>query len=422
MTECFKSEGVKKNTNFFALFLILIFNSFAFSSLGFARHPLLLISIDGFRPDYLSKKESPTLYEFARQGVRAKSLRPIFPSQTFPNHYTIVTGLYAENHGIVGNEIRDPQDPKNHFSLGASREFINNPKWWLGEPIWITAQKQGLKSGILFWPGSEAQHQEMLPTYFLPYDKNITSKERVELLLKWFDLPDDKRPEFFTLYFDVVDSKGHQFGPHTNEVKTAIKEVDEALSFLMSALEKKQKLKDLNILVVSDHGMVLMDPQKTVNIADILKDFPNVDKTGNSAVVSLFSSNKEELKQLEKRLIEKSKNYRVYKKEKIPARYHYQKSDRIADLLLVAKEKVNIQTKVDFSPIKANSYIATHGYDNTLKSMQASFYARGPSFATQKVIPTFDNTHIYELMCKVLEITPAPNDGKLSSLPQNLLR
>lgn len=408
---------MKKNKNYLIFFTLLFFNS-----LSFARHPLLLISIDGFRPDYLSKTESPILYEFAHQGVKAKSLKPIFPSLTFPNHYTIVTGLYAENHGIVGNEIRDPQDPKNHFFLAAPRELLNNPKWWRGEPIWITAQKQGLKSGTLFWPGSEAPHQGMLPTYFQPYDKNITSKERVELLLKWFDLSEEKRPNFFTLYFDVVDSKGHQFGPHTNEVKAAIKDVDEALSFLMSELEKKQKLKDLNILVVSDHGMVLMDPQKTINISNILNDFPNVDKVGNSSVVGLFSSNKEELKQLEKRLIEKSKNYRVYKKEKIPARYHYQKSDRIPDLLLVAKEKVNIQTKAEFSPVKANTYIATHGYDNTLKSMQAIFYARGPSFTTQKSVPAFDNINIYELMCKVLEITPAPNDGKLSNLPKNLLR
>ncbi len=412
---------MKKSENFL-IFLSLLFISSFFSCLGFARRPLLLISIDGFRPDYLSKKESPTLYEFARQGVRAQSLRPIFPSQTFPNHYTIVTGLYAENHGIVGNEIRDPQDPKNHFSLGAPREFINNPKWWLGEPIWITAQKQGLKSGILFWPGSEAPHQGMLPTNFLAYDKNISSKERVALLLKWFDLPDEKRPDFFTLYFDVVDTNGHRFGPHTNEVKAAIKEVDEALSFLMSELEKKQKLNGLNVLVLSDHGMVLMDPKKTIDISDILKDFPNVDRTGNSAVVGLFSSKNEELNQLEKKLKEKSQSYRIYKKQNIPARYHYQKSDRIPDLLLVAKEKVNIKTKADFSPIKANSYIATHGYDNTLKSMQASFYARGPSFKTQKVIPTFDNVNLYELMCKLLEITPAPNDGKLSNLPKNLLR
>jgi predicted AlkP superfamily pyrophosphatase or phosphodiesterase len=407
-----------KNIKNYFIFSTLFF----YTSLCFGRHPLLLISIDGFRPDYLSKADSPNLYEFARQGVRAKSLKPIFPSLTFPNHYTIVTGLYAENHGIVGNEIRDPQDPKNHFFLGAPRELLNNPKWWRGEPIWITAQKQGLKSGTLFWPGSEAPHQGMLPTYFQPYDKNISSKERVELLLKWFDLSDDKRPDFFTLYFDVVDSKGHQFGPHTNEVKAAIKEVDEALSFLMSELEKKQKLKDLNILVVSDHGMVLMDPKKTIDISNILNDFPNVDKIGKSSVVGLFSSNKDELKQLEKKLIEKSKSYKVYRKEKIPSRYRYQKSDRIPDLLLVAKERVNIKTKVEFSPVKANSYIATHGYDNTLKSMQASFYARGPSFTIQEIVPAFDNINIYELMCKVLEITPAPNDGKLSKLPKELLK
>jgi predicted AlkP superfamily pyrophosphatase or phosphodiesterase len=408
---------VKKSKKLFIFFVFLLFHPFCFG-----RNPLLLISIDGFRPDYLSKANSPTLYEFAKQGVRAKSLRPIFPSQTFPNHYTIVTGLYAENHGIVGNEIRDPQDPKNHFSLGAPREFLNNPKWWLGEPIWITAQKQGLKSGILFWPGSEAAHQGILPTNFLAYDKNITSKERVEHLLKWFDLADEKRPEFFTLYFDVVDTNGHRFGPQSEEVKNAIKEVDDSIAFLMSELEKKEKIKDLNIMIVSDHGMVLMDPKKTIDISDILKNFPNVDRTGNSAVVGLFSSNNQELHQLEKKLKEKSRSYRIYKKENIPTRYHYQKSDRIPDLLLVAKEKVNIKTKADFSPIKANSYIATHGYDNTLNSMQASFYARGPSFNTQKVIETFDNVNLYELMCKLLEITPAPNDGKLSNLPKNLLR
>lgn len=383
--------------------------------------PLLLISIDGFRPDYLSESKSPKLWEFAQEGVRAKSLKPIFPSLTFPNHFTLVTGLYAPKHGITANEIRDPNIPFR-FTLGAPSQIINDPRWWKGEPIWVTAHKQGLKSGTMFWPGSEAAIQNIRPDYYLPYNQGMTNAARVEQLLKWIDLPANEKPQLFTLYFDTVDTAGHQFGPDSDEVTAAIKEADENLGTLFTALRDRGIYDEFNIIIVSDHGMALLDEQKYVDISGVVAGFPNVERIGNGAVAGFFSSDTAQLARLETALHEKSTHYQLYKKASIPARYHYSDSDRVPDLLLVANEGASVNLRPSFMPQVRAPYLATHGYDNDLASMQATFIARGPAFSTNRVVDAFDNINIYALMCKLLEITPSTNDGSVSNLPNHLLR
>ncbi|MEZ4815023.1 MAG: ectonucleotide pyrophosphatase/phosphodiesterase [Bdellovibrionota bacterium] len=376
--------------------------------------PLLLISIDGLRPADLSAKTAPNMWQFAKEGTRAKSMKPIFPSLTFPNHYTLVTGLYSEKHGITGNEIRDPNIPER-FSLGAPREVTNDPRWWIGEPIWVTAQKQGLRSGILFWPGSEAPIQNILPTHYLPYDYNMSTQERIEKLLSWVDLPIDERPEFFTLYIDTVDSAGHRYGPGSTEVLAELKEVDNQLGTLFQALQERNLFNEMNIIIVSDHGMTALDSDKEINVTDVLADFPGIEKVGSTGVVGFFSKSTQQITQLEKALKEKSKLYKVYQKKNIPARFHYKNSDRIPDLLLVGSEGTAITARVPFFKTRGSTKGA-HGYDNNLASMQAVFMTRGPSIEEGKVIENFDNIHVYSFMCKLLGIKAAPNNGRSSKL------
>lgn len=380
--------------------------------------PLLLISIDGLRPKDISAEHSPNIWHFASEGTQAKFLKPIFPSLTFPNHYSLVTGLYAEKHGITGNEIRDPNIPER-FSLSAPREVTNDPRWWIGEPIWVTAQKQGLRSGTLFWPGSEAAIQGILPTHYLPYDYDMTNQARVEKLISWFDLPLDERPHFYTLYFDTVDSAGHKYGPGAPEVLTALKEVDDRLGFLFKALNDRNLLDEMNILIVSDHGMAELDAEKFVDLSDVVAGYSGLEKIGSTGVVGFFSPNQSDLNRLERALREKSSLYKVYRKKNIPARYHYQNSNRIPDLLLVGNEGVAISARISFMPNRAPNKGA-HGYDNNLESMRAVFMARGPAFKEGLKVEGFDNIHVYALMCKLLEITPSSNSGRLSKLPKML--
>lgn len=379
-----------------------------------APQSLLLISIDGLRPKDISEQTTPNLWKFSDEGTRAQSLIPIFPSLTFPNHYTLVTGLYSDRHGITGNEIRDPNIPER-FSLGAPSEVKNDPRWWIGEPIWVTAQKQGLRSGTLFWPGSEAAIQGIRPTYYLPFDITMNNSTRIDNLLKWMDLPKNKRPHFYTLYFDTVDSAGHRYGPDSPESLAAIKEADENLGALFKALKERDLYNSMNILVVSDNGMAELDEEKAINISDVLEDFSGIEKVGSTAVVGFFSPDAQKINRLEIALKEKSDLYTVYKKKNIPARFHYTNSQRIPDLLLVANEGVAIKARLSFMQ-QRSGLKGAHGYDNKLPSMQAVFIARGPYIQPGLKVRSFGNIHVYPLMCKLLGIRPSTNDGNLEKV------
>ncbi len=321
-----------------------------------------------------------------------------------------MTGLYSEKHGIVGNDIRDPAIAER-FSLGAPSEVVNDPRWWQGgEPIWITAQKQGLRSGTLFWPGSEAKIQNMLPTYSLHFQQSMTNTDRVNNLLKWIDLPSDQRPHFMTLYFDTVDSAGHKYGPNSNEVLAALKGVDSAIGYLAEQLRIRKIFDDLNIIVVSDHGMAAIDSEKVINVSEVLTRYPNIERIAGGAVGGLFSNSSDEISQVVRDLKEHSTLYKVYKKNEIPARFHYQNSNRIPDVLIVAEEGAYISLKPSFFP-SSFSNKGAHGYDNELASMQATFIASGPNFPQNLSVNTFSNVYVYAMMCKLLKIKAAPNEA-----------
>jgi len=376
---------------------------------------LILISLDGFHPDYLEKFQPKTLRKLARNGVRAKWLIPSFPTKTFPNHYTIATGLYPAHHGIIENNI---YDFGTTFSLG-KREEVQNSRWWLGEPIWVTAEKQNQKAAAFFFPGTEAEISGVRPTFWKTYDGKISNAERVDTILSWIDLPQKERPTFYTLYFSDTDDAGHAFSPDSTEVATAVAQVDEDLSRLFDGLKKRKISKKVNLIIVSDHGMATVNQQNAVFLDDAF-DFSNAEKilwTGE--IVQIFPKTGEE-EEIIKNLQIKVKNADCWRKPDIPERFHYNDGTRVAPIICSAHEGWILTNRARFEEVKKRSDFlkpkGAHGYDNQLASMRALFIAHGATFKRGKVIEPFENIHIYNLMAKILKLKPAKNDGDLEKV------
>ncbi|HSE37379.1 MAG TPA: ectonucleotide pyrophosphatase/phosphodiesterase [Blastocatellia bacterium] len=396
------------------LLLTLIASAYEPSKATNALRPtVILISLDGFRDDYLDKFQPPNLLSLARDGVRARWMIPSFPTKTFPNHYTIATGLYPQNNGIVENSVFDKSF--NATLTMSNREEVQNGRWWLGEPIWITAEKQGQKSAPLFWPGSEAEIAGSRPTYWKPYDSEMTNRARVDAVLSWLDLPLARRPTLLGLYFSNVDSAGHDFSPDAVETRNAVIAVDKELARLIRGLKRRGIFSRVNLIIVSDHGMATQDPNNTI-IIDKLFDTNLAEKVFWTAeIVSIFPKSGSEdaiYAALKAKLPPQAK---VYRKSELPARLHYSNSSRIAPLLVLPDEGWSLSTRKRFDERKArgqqNGMRGGHGYDNELPSMRAIFIAHGPGFKKGAVIEPFENIQVYNLMTRILGLKPAPNDG-----------
>ena len=377
------------------------------------RPTIVLISLDGFRSDYLDKYQPPNLSSLAQEGVRAKWLIPSFPTKTFPNHYTIATGRYPQNHGIVENNVFDKSF--NATFTMSNREEVQNGRWWLGEPIWITAEKEGQRTAPYFWPGSEAVIAGRRPTYWTPYDSKVPNETRVNTVLAWLDLPASKRPTFLTLYFSDVDHAGHEFGPDSAETRNAVLRVDSAVGRLIHGLKARGIFAQVNVIVVSDHGMTIQDPNKAIILEELL-DTRLADKIiWTPEIVGIFPKPGKEATIYETLKAKLPPHAKVYRKAEMPARFHYSNSPRIAPLLVLPDEGWTLTTRARVGETKVGSQKhgvrGGHGYDNALPSMRAIFIARGPAFKTRTVIEPFENIHIYNIMTRILGLTPAPNDG-----------
>ncbi len=370
--------------------------------------PLILISIDGFRWDYLQKFDAPVLKQLAANGVRAQRLIPSFPSLTFPNHYTLVTGLHPEHHGIVANTFFDPALQEKF--IYKNRESATDPRWWSGgEPIWITAEKQGVRSACFFWPGSEAENHGTRPSYFKSFEKALTCAERVDGLLAWLDLPPEKRPRFCTLYFDLVDSAGHRYGPDAPETAAAIKEVDEAIGRLLAGLAQRGLREQTNLVLVSDHGMEPVDADHVILLDDYvdLKTI-EIDFAGANVGLRPKTGTAEELVA---KFRGKHPQLSAWVRTEVPESLHYRASDRIAPVILSAAPGWSILGR-DFLRMKRFTFErGAHGYDPATPNMGALFIASGPAFQHGRMIDDVENIHVYNLLCAVLNLKPAPNDG-----------
>jgi predicted AlkP superfamily pyrophosphatase or phosphodiesterase len=370
---------------------------------------VLLIGLDGFHPGYLDRPESRHLQELAREGVRARWMMPVFPTLTFPNFYSIATGLYPEHHGIVSNTMMD--SALGLFSLH-DRASVEDPRWWGGEPIWVTAVKQGRRAATYFWPGSDAQIRRVRPTYYKEYDSSVPDAARVWQVLQWLSLPPSQAPSLVTLYLNDVDDAGHRYGPDAPETDSAIARVDSAVGALKDGIEQRGLSGRVNLIVVSDHGMARVAPDHFVYLDDFV-DTASVDLVDLGPIVSL--SPRHGTVEVAYRRLTRVPHLRVYRRNDTPAAFHYRAHPRIQPIVAVADEGWMVTTHA-LAARSRQPPRGMHGYPPALPSMRALFLARGPAFARSAVVEPFQNIHVYDLIAHVLGLTSAPNDGSLDSV------
>ncbi|MEL6445563.1 MAG: ectonucleotide pyrophosphatase/phosphodiesterase [Bacteroidota bacterium] len=381
---------------------------------------LVLISVDGFRYDYLDRDDviAPTLRRLVAEGVRAESLVPVIPTKTFPNHYTLVTGLYTESHGVVGNAMYDPEfdaaGTPASFSMG-NREAVADGRWWGGEPIWVTAEKQGVPAATLFWPGSEAEIGGVRPSEWLPYEHNMPHGDRVALALGWLDRTDATRPGFVRLYFSLVDSQGHRHGPDAPEVAAAIEDVDRALGMFVNGLEERGLLDQTDLVVVADHGMAETAPERTVYLDDALTIDAHRIMWGEP--VGIWTDEPDAVLDSLAAL----DHVTAYRREDIPARMHYNDHPRIPSVVVFADAGWTVTRRSYAEQRPARLSGGAHGYDNAYPTMGGLFAARGPSFRVGAVTPAFSTVDVYGILTAAMGLDPSPHEGD-PAVPAQVLR
>ena len=371
----------------------------------------LLISCDGFRADYLDSVFTPNLDQLSENGIRANALLPVFPTKTFPNHYSMVTGLYPEDHGIVANRMYDPVK-KTRFRIGTGSTSTREAYWFEGEPIWVTAKKQGLRTATLFWPGSDAAPEGFEPDYHYVYDNRLSYQKRIEQVVEWLALPKDQRPHFMTLYFESPDKEGHAYGPMSIETRKAVQQVDHYIGMLMSRISDLNLSDEIHVLVTSDHGMCQLSRDRVIFLDDYisLADISLIETSPKADIIPKHG--------LDSIIYQKLKNAHphlsVFRKSETPLRWHHRNHPRITPLTAVADLGWSISTRTAFARKSRLFLGGSHGYDNTHPEMWAIFIGCGPAFKKALVMPEFSNIHLYELMCHLLQIEPAENNGDLS--------
>ncbi|CAM1501806.1 Fc.00g037900.m01.CDS01 [Cosmosporella sp. VM-42] len=391
----------------------------------------LIISLDGFRADFLQRGLTPRLNAFVAEGVSPKWMHPSFPSVTFPNHYTIATGLYPESHGIVSNQFWDPALQAEFWYTDPDRSL--DPKWWGGEPFWVTAERSGIRSAIHMWPGSEAHILETEPSLVDKFNGKELLEKKVARIMEFLDMPgmedatidvNDMRPQLIAAYVPNVDSDGHKYGPNSTEIRDTISKVDTMMDQIFQGLEQRNLTDIVNVIVVSDHGMATTDVTRMMQLEDLI-DVSKIEHTDGWPLYGLRPKSPDDLQELYDGLAEKSKtnpNFEVYLRDvNMPERYHFSNNDRIAPLWIVPKTGWAIVTNEEFSVKegleKGLVYHpqGLHGYDHEHPLMRAIFIARGPAFPhpANSQIEVFQNIEVYNILCDSLGIEPKPNNGTL---------
>jgi predicted AlkP superfamily pyrophosphatase or phosphodiesterase len=376
---------------------------------------LIIISFDGFRADYLEKYSAPNFQRLARAGVRAESMLPVFPSKTFPNHYSIVTGEYPQNHGIVSNRFWDPAR-KAAYALGDNKTVLD-ASWYRGEPIWVTAEKQGMVTASYFWVGSEAPIGGILPSTTKRYTDSVSNPNKVDSALAWLSLPPASRPHFIAIYMSDVDHEGHDYGPDDQHVQGAISVVDSALGRLMDGLEKSPRKNDTYVMLVSDHGMASYEPTTYTRMRDVI-DTVGVRLGEGGPVANVHvAGGKDRVRVIRDSLNRKLQHGRAYLREEVPTRFHYRSDPRIGDIVVIMDEHWQFGTR---QPSKPGGQ---HGWDPQLQSMRSIFLVMGPKIPSGRTIAPFENIHIYPFIAELLGIEPSKQiDGQRGLLKKRIMR
>lgn len=368
---------------------------------------VVMVSIDGFRYDYAKKYNAKNILALAENGASTTRLIPSFPSKTFPNHYTLATGLYPENHGIVSNSFYD-KNKSEEYKIGDPKS-VTNGDWYGGVPIWNLAQLQGVCAASYFWVGSEANINGLYPKYYYGYEKNTPYEYLIRRVLEWLQLPEKVRPHLLTLYFSLVDTQGHTFGPDAKETEEAVLYVDKQIGALREGIG--QSGLPIYLLVTSDHGMD--NVSKNINI----HEYVTLEKEQfySGPVAMIYTKNEQEKEDLFEKLNSKPL-FRVYKRENVPNYLNFSKNDRIGDLVLITDAPNNIiYSEKENVDIKRPG--GTHGYDPFENpNMGAIFYIEGPTIKKNYQLAPFENIHVYPLIAHLLDLKIiAPIDGKLEA-------
>ena len=362
----------------------------------------VILSLDGFRYMYLDELSTPNLDAMAAEGVSG-SLQPSYPSNTFPNHYSMATGLYPEHHGIVNNRFW-VDELNDYYKLGDSAR-VYNPAFYGGEPIWNTAEKQGIKAGSYFWVGSETAVQNMRPSYWKRYNAETSFTARADSVIAWLQKPIEERPRLITWYIQEPDHTGHTYGTGSDQLKAMVTTVDSVVGYFRSELAKLPIASQVDFIIVSDHGMKDYEPDKIVNLMDYLPaDSFRYIVDGTPTL--LYTKHPEYIDEAMK-VLEKVPHVTAYRRADVPARLHYSEGDRLGDIVVMPE----LGGYIFFREEPELKLTAGHGFDNTLPEMQAIFFGVGPSFAKGKKVSQVPNVAIYPLLCHLLQLTPAPNDG-----------
>ncbi len=365
----------------------------------------VILSLDGFRWDYPAKVSTPNLDKIAKEGVKAVSLIPSFPSKTFPNHYSIATGLVPDHHGIVNNSFYDTL-LKKAYSIG-DRNARFNPEFYGGEPIWVTAAKQGVRTASFYWVGSDVAVQGIQPDYWKHYNDKVSFIARIDTIIKWLSLPEETRPKLIMAYYHEPDGIGHDFGPDDTRTLSLVHELDSMTGLLYNHIKQLPGGDNINFIVVSDHGMGSITSLQNIALRDFIPESWPVRIEGGNPNFNIYSSGP--WVDSVYMALSKAPGIKVWKPAAVPLYLNYGTNPRVGDLIVVADSAWSItlnHPKSDFTG-------GTHGYDIRNTDVHAIFYAAGPDFKQGFIQPAFQNIHIYSLLAHLLGIIPAKTDGDL---------
>lgn len=369
---------------------------------------VIMVSLDGFRYDYAKKYNAKNILKMAKNGSHVTRLIPSFPSKTFPNHYSLITGLYPEHHGIVSNSFYDKKR-QDSYSIG-KREAVQDGSWYGGTPLWNLAQQQQMVSASYFWVGSEANINNMHPKYYYAYDKHRDYSFRIKRVIEWLQLPEAERPHMISLYFSLVDTQGHNFGPDAKETKDAVQTVDEQIGALRKAIKKLGL--PVYLIVTSDHGM----DKLSYNIN--LHKYIDIDESQffYGPVAMIYTKDASEKNRLYN-ILSQQNEFKTYKQENVPNYLNYNNKDKIGDLVIIADAPYTLMyTEKETSTVSNRK--GTHGYNPfTNKNMGAIFYVEGPNIKKNYTQSAVENVNVYPFVAHLLGLKiTSPIDGKLSAL------
>lgn len=363
---------------------------------------VILISIDGFRADYLQRGATPVLAQLAAEGASGP-MKPSFPSVTFPNHYTLVTGLHPDHHGIVGNNMVDAE--LGRFSLG-NKQAVTDRRWWdQGEPIWVSAERQGVKTATMFWPGSEADIRGVRPSYWTPFDQSMPGDARVDQVLTWLDLPAAQRPALTTLYFDIVDTMGHHHGPDAPQTLEATRSVDASIGRLVEGLKARGLYENTILVVVSDHGMAATSPDRVTVLDDIVD--PEAVQIVYGGAVTFLNPVAGHEAEVEQALLGSRPHLDCWRKSEIPARFILGSNPRVPAIVCASEPGWLLATRA--RPVTKPG--GAHGYDNAAPEMQAIFIAHGLGVIAGRRLENLDSVDVQPFLARLLGVSAPHGDG-----------